>query len=450
MNTTVLRGRVRVRVRRDSARAVQMADEIGRLAEPGFRETQSAGILADYLRENGFTVQFPWPHMPTAFKATAGRGRPVIGLLAEYDALPDCGPEKGDWGHGCGHNLLGTAAAVAAVAARDLLADQRRPGRIVVWGCPAEELLAGKVYMARDGAFRRDNAILAWHPSSSNGITRLGGAAMDSLVFEFLGVTAHGAYADRGRSALDGVILLDVAANYLREHIPENVRIHMCIPSGGEAPNVVPAYAKAWYYVRGKDRAQVDEVRKRLVACARGAAMATGTRVKVTRLTGVYNRLQNDVLGDLLLKHLQQFGPPSATERDRENVRRLGRKPEFKVRISTGKETQGRASSDEDNVSWLAPFAGELRVACLSRGTPGHHRDYAAQMRLPFAHRGMLRAAEILAASAVELCLTPALVRKARAEFKERIGKFRYDPLIPARQRPAPADADVRNVNACG
>ncbi|MCX7591010.1 MAG: peptidase dimerization domain-containing protein, partial [Kiritimatiellae bacterium] len=207
-------------------------------------------------------------------------------------------------------------------------------------------------------------------------------------------------------------------------------------PDGGDAPNVVPAHATAWYYVRGKDRAQVDAVRERLIACAKGAAMATGTRVRWKRLTGVYERLRNDVLADALLENLKLFGPPKPTAADIRNAKRLGKKPEFATEIKLDVGGQGRASSDEDNVSWLVPFGGELKVACVAKGTTGHHREYAAQCVLPFAHRGMLRAAEVLAATTFDLCANPRLLRRARAEFLRRTRGFTYDPLVAPHQKP--------------
>jgi len=427
---------VRRLVTTEASRAKRLSDAIADLAEPGFQETQSSKLLAEYLAGRGFRVEWPWRHMPTAFKAVRGKGRPVVGILAEYDALPNCGAAEGTWGHGCGHNLLGAGAAAGAVAAAEALARRRLRGRIVLWGCPAEEILAGKVYMARDGAFRRHDAILAWHPGGQTRVCPKGGSSMDSMVLEFFGRTAHGAHAAAGRSALDGVMLLDVAANYLREHVPENVRIHMCIRDGGEAPNVVPAYAKAWYYVRGKDRKEVDDVRRRLVACARGAAMATETKLKVTRLAGCYSRLPNDAIAGLLDRNVRLFGPPRVTKRDEQNVRGLGKEPEFSRALSKPSEAPGRGSSDEDNVSWLAAF-GQFNVACVSKkDVPGHHRDYAAQMKLPFAHRGMLRAAEVFAGAAVDLASDAKLTAKARAEFRQRTKGFRYDPLVPVRQKP--------------
>jgi len=437
MTKSAKKRRIQALVAREADAAAHLSDEIADLAEPGFEEFKSSKRLSDYLAGRGFEVERPWRQMPTAFRAVWGKGKPSIGLLAEYDALPDCGEEPGSWGHGCCHNLLGVGSAVGAVAAKGMLETARISGRIVLWGCPAEEILAGKVYMARDGAFRENDAILAWHPGG-NAVGRLGGSAMDSVLFEFFGKTAHGASAHAGRSALDGVMLLDVAANYLREHVPENVRIHMCIRDGGRAPNVVPAYAKAWYYVRGKNRAQVDEVRRRLVLCARAAAMATETRVKFTRLAGCYSRLENDTMADAVLANFQLFGPPRATRKDKELVKKLGKKPEFPHKIETGRGSQGRGSSDEDNVSWLAPF-GRFSVACKSKGVTGHHRDTARQMKLPFAHKGMLRAAEIFAATAFDLCADSKLLAKAKREFKKRTKGFEYDPLVPKRQKPPTA-----------
>ena len=434
MTKTTKKRLIRKIVSEEASAAAKLSDAIADFAEPGMQERQSVNALTAYLAKRGFRVEFPWRHMPTAFRSTAGNGRPAIGILAEYDALPDCGQAPGTWGHGCGHNLLGVGSAVAAVAAKAVLKAAKARGQVVLWGCPAEETLVGKVYMARDGAFRENDAVLAWHPGE-NGVGRFGGSAMDSLVFEFFGKTAHAASAHGGRSALDGVMLLDVAANYLREHVPENVRIHMCIRDGGGAPNVVPGYAKAWYYVRAKDRAQVDDVRRRLVACARGAAIATGTKMKVKVLTAIYNRLPNEVMADMVLANLELFGPPKATRGDIARVKALGKKPDFDQAISKKPGGPGRASSDEDNVSWLAPF-GRFGVACTSKGLPGHHRDYAAQVKLPFAHRGVLRAAEVFAGSAYDLCTDPKLLNKAKAEFRKRSKGFTYDPLVSKRQKP--------------
>ena len=330
--------------------------------------------------------------------------------------------------------MLGVAPAAGAVATKAVLENLKSPGQIIYYGCPAEETLAGKVYMARDGAFRDLDAVLAWHPGTSTGVNNRGGSSLDSLVYEFFGKTSHGASAHHGRSALDGVMLMDIAANYLREHVPENVRIHCVIRDGGDAPNVVPAYAKVWYYVRGKDRAQVDEIRKRLTKCAKGAAMATETTMKWHRITAVYPRLPNDAMGETVRQNLELFGPPRASKKDEERVQALGYKGKFDGKIKTGKGSQGRGSSDEDNVSWLAPM-GRFQMVCYTKGTPGHHRDMTAQAAMPFAERAILQTAKVFAGSTIDLILNPERLRAARAEFEKATEGFTYDPLIPKRQK---------------
>lgn len=413
----------------------RMAETIGRFAEPGLEEFKSAGLMADYMTDNGFSVEFPWKQIPTGFIARWGSGKPSIGILAEYDALPDCGEKKGTWGHGCGHNLLGAGAAAGAVMAKKAFEQMKLNGTVVLWGCPAEELLAGKVYMAREGAFRENDMILGWHPDTKARVKPAGGAALDSVMFEFYGKTAHGASAHNGRSALDGVMLLDVAANYLREHVPENVRMHMCVPDGGKAPNVVPDFARAWYYVRGKDRTQVDEVRRRLIACAKGAAMATGTRVRTKRLTGLYSRLPNEKLAVLVHKNLKVFGKQSVTASDRKRARKTIAKPEFVTGVKEPDWSRGRASSDEDNVSWLAPtMVFTTSTRCM--GVAGHHRETTIHSMFPYAYRGALKAAQVFAATAVDLASSARDCGAVTAEFRKKTRGFTYDPLVPKNQKP--------------
>lgn len=423
-------------VRREAREAQRLASRIWELAEPPFQESGSSTLLAAYLADRAFRVKFPFSGVPTAFRATWGKGKPVIGFLGEYDALPDCGLKKGTYGHACGHNLLGAGSAAGAAATAHLLAAHGLSGRVVYWGCPAEEVLAGKVYMAREGAFRGLDACLTWHPGNRTAVNAAGGSALDSLTLEFHGRTAHGASAHGGRSALDAAVLMDVAVNYLREHVPDNVRIHCVIRDGGKAPNVVPEYARIWYYVRARDRAEVDEITRRLILCAKGAATATETRVRVKKLTGVYSRLRNGVLAGLLRDNLVLLGAPRVTQADREQVEALGKEPDFQKGVRKDiPDAAGKASSDEDNVSWLAPL-GCFGVACVPNGVRGHNREYTAQSNLPFAHRGMLRAAEALAGVAWDLLTDAKLLRRVRAEFTRGVKGFKYDPLIPKNQRP--------------
>jgi aminobenzoyl-glutamate utilization protein B len=438
MNRSAKKKAVTKAVRAEARAAEKLLKQVHKFAEPAFKEKKSAAAIAAYLAERGFEVEFPWRRIPTAFRAVRGGGRPAIGILGEYDALPNCGKQEGTWGHGCGHDLLGVAAAAGAVAAAEVLAAGRgrrkRRGKVIYYGCPAEETLAGKSYMARDGAFRDMDACLCWHPGGANKVRATGGAALDSLVFEFFGKTAHGASAHAGRSALDGVMLTDVAANYLREHVPENVRMHMVVRDGGDAPNVVPAYAKAWYYVRGKSREQVDELRERLIRCARGAALATETRMKWRRIAACYHRCENEAMEKVVAENLRLFGGPRATPADRRRAKRRGTKGEFVSGIDEDRGAQGRGSTDEDNVSWLAPLGG-FAIACVSRGTTGHHRQYEAQTALPFAVRGMLQAAKVFAGCAADLVTEGRKLAAAKREFRRKTRDFTYDPLLTKNQK---------------
>ena len=422
--------RVRSTVKDLSAEATAVAEAIAELAEPPLREFRSSDRLEAFLAGAGFRVTRPYGRMPTAFRAVAGSGRPTLGILAEYDALPDCGPRPGQWGHGCGHNLLGVAAATAGIAAAEALKSAGQAGRIVVFGCPAEEALHGKVFLAAQRAFAGLDAVLAWHPGGATNVNAGGGAAMDSVRFVFRGRTAHAAGGPHeGRSALDAAVLTDVAVNYLREHVKENARIHCVIPDGGAAPNVVPDRAELWYYIRGKDRKQVDDLRRRVRLCARGAATATETRWSMAFETCITERIPNQVMAELLDELLHRCGPPAFTPAEiRAASKTLGGR-KYDTKVGPLNPNAGRASSDEDNVSWFAPLTC-IRMACVPKEVPGHHRDYAAAVRLPGAHRGMLKAAEVLAAAAVELAVNAPLLKKAQAEFrKNRRGKSYRLPL---------------------
>jgi len=415
--------------------AIEVADRIWGYAEEPFKEFRSAAAVRESLAGHGFAVEQEFASIPTAFAMAAGRGKPRIGILAEYDALPDCGLRKGTWGHGCGHNLLGGGSLLAALITAEVMRQRRLRGSVVLYGCPAEETLAGKVYMARDGAFTGLAAALAWHPGAATAVSLGGGSAMDTYAFEFFGKTAHGAYAHGGRSALDAVELMDHAVNILREHIPENVRIHSVITCGGGAPNVVPAYARSWLYVRGVDREQVDAIAARILRCARGAALATETRCKVTLLTACYNRLPSEALADHLHACLTTLGPPPFGAADRRALGRLKLTGKLSAEIGDIQRAAGRASSDQDSVSWLAPL-GVLGVACAPKGVNGHHRDTTRLGREVFAHKGMVHAGEALAVAALSLLGDAKLRGKVAREFRRRTRGFTYDPIVPAGQLP--------------
>lgn len=422
--------------RRDEA--IEIADKIWDLAEPPMSEFKSAELLEQYLRTHGFRVTRPWEKLPTAFRAVAGVGKPTIALLAEYDALPDCGPRPGQWGHGCGHNLLGAASALAGIIAAEILRKKRKAGRIIVFGTPAEETLGGKVYMAQERAFRGLDAVLAWHPQGRTCANLAGGAAMDSLSFVFRGKTAHaGAKPHEGRSALDAALLTDIAVNYLREHVESNVRIHSVIPDGGKAPNVVPDRAEIWYYVRGRSRRQVDDLRRRVVLCAKGAATATETRCRMTVHTSTPERMQSRALAQMLDAILQRLGPPKFTPAETRAARKTLPGCKYANKIEPISTDQGTGSSDEDNVSWFAPL-GRIDVACVPVGTTSHHRSYASLVRTAGGHRGMLKAAQVMASGAIELIVNPPLLRKTRTQFKKAIQGKKYNmPISPGAKPPA-------------
>ncbi|MFW5798452.1 MAG: amidohydrolase [Planctomycetota bacterium] len=410
-----------------------LACSLAELAELPFRETESSAAVASFLENNGFVVDFAYPNVPTAFRATRGSGKPVIGILGEYDALPDCGPRPGTPGHGCGHNLLGTGAAMGAVMAAALLEKADLPGTVVYYGCPAEEATGGKAFMARDGAFAELDACLSWHPATSISGNYGGGSALDSVSYTFGGKTAHGSFAHGGRSALDAAILFDVAVNYLREHVPEQVRIHSVIVDGGNAPNVVPARARSWYYIRGIDRTMVDDVRRRVDLCARAAASATETTVHIHRLTALYNRLVNDRLFDVVLENLELFGRLRVTADDRKRAAGEGLEADIDTTVHQAKGDPGRASTDDDTVSWLTPL-GSFRMITHWPGTQGHHRQLARQVTWPLALRGMEQAAKVFASTVVHLCGDPQVLREVRREFKKRTRGFTFDPLISKKQ----------------
>ena len=441
---------VRLAVLRRADQLTSLSDRIWELAEVGLGETRSAEALAETLAEAGFSVRQGVAGMPTAFVAEWGSGRPVVALLGEYDALPglsqvrECRPEPllaGAGGHGCGHNLLGVGALGAALAARDAMAAAHLPGVIRFYGCPAEETLVGKVFMVKAGLFDDIDVALTWHPADVTGIWASSSLSVNSLMFQFTGVAAHAAgNPEAGRSALDGVELMNVGANYLREHVPTEARIHYVITDGGHEPNVVPPRAAVWYYVRAPRRAEVEEITARLMDIARGAALMTGTSQSAQLITGCYNFLPNRVLGDLLLSTLEQVGPPPFSAADQKLAAdlqatvpppQLARSLEWHRRhglddtssplhcgrpLAWGEGEPGSGSTDVGDVSWVVPTA-QLEVASAPLGTPGHSWQMVVSSGTGIGTSGMLVAAQALGAGALAICRDPGLVDRARAEL---------------------------------
>ncbi len=418
--------------------AREIAREIWNFAEIALEEFKSAELLEDVLEENGFEVRRGVGDLPTAFIARWGEDGPAVGILGEYDALPHCGDSHEKQGHGCGHNLFGTASAYAAIAAARALRESDAKGQIVCFGCPAEETLEGKVYMARDGAFDGIDAAITWHPGEKN-FTRGGSTnAMDSIVFEFYGETAHSARDPwNGRSALDGVEIMNYGVNMMREHVIEPAKIHYVITDGGVAPNVVPSYSRVWYYVRAPKRKMVDELTGRVRNCAKAGALASGTRMKETLLTAVYENLPNDALAHCVQRNLEFVGAHAYSDEAKEFARSLGYDAPLSETISPLDPADIRPSNERGNVSWLTPL-GNLMTACHAPGTPGHSWLATQQYGMEIGEKGMMTAAKTLAATALELIEDENLLKQVREEFASKTKGFTYDPIIPEGQKPNP------------
>ncbi|HHX29101.1 MAG: amidohydrolase [Bacillota bacterium] len=442
-----------------------IADEVWAAAEVGFQEHKSSKVQADYLEANGFTLEPGVADVPTAFIAEWGSGRPFIGFLGEFDALAgisqEVSPERkpivpGGPGHGCGHNLLGTAALGAALALKEALAKSGMAGTVRYYGCPAEELLAGKVYMARAGVFDDLDVAITWHPGSTTTVRLGSGNAMNSVKFQFHGKTAHAAGdPHNGRSALDAVELLNVGANYLREHVIPDARIHYVITEGGGQPNVVPAEAEVWYFVRAPRRSQVEEIYARLLDVAKGAALMTGTTHDVNFLTGCYEVLLNEVLADVMWRNLQKVGAPQFDEADLEfagklaltfdenSVANMLRSPDFaelqelkEKPLATilipprGKGRSGGGSTDVGDVSWIVPTV-QMSAATVPLGCPGHSWQHVASSGSSIGKKGMLVAAKTMALCGLDLVEHPEEIAKAKAEFQEKTKDSPYKCPFP-------------------
>jgi aminobenzoyl-glutamate utilization protein B len=431
----------------------RLALELWDYAETALRETRSAKLLADRLEAEGFTVERGVAGMPTAFVASWGEGRPVIGILAEYDALPGVGnravPERSPRdgltsGHGCGHNLFGAASVGAALALRRAMASNHLPGTVRLYGTPAEETVVGKVYMAKEVLFDDLDAALEWHPSTETEVRNQTGRAMNNFTVEFFGQAAHAAHDPwNGRSALDAVELMDHGVNMMREHIKPTARIHYVIPAGGEAPNVVPEYAKVWYYVRDVDRPSVERHYRWVLDIAEGAALATRTRHEVKLITGVHEYLLNRPLQEALQRNLEIVGAPKFTEDEQEFARALQRslgidEIGFHDEVEPLAEGPGPVeggSTDVAEVSYIVPTAG-FKVTTAAADIPWHSWAATACHGTEAGVKGAVVAAEVLALTGVDLLTDPDLVERAKAFFLDASGGRPYESPIPKDQPP--------------
>ncbi len=440
----------------------QVAQDIWELAEVGYMEHESSEMLQDVLRGAGFEIASGVAGMPTGFVASWGGGGPVIGILAEFDALPGINqsrsPERDPVpgkvaGHACGHHLFGTGSVAAAIAVKDWLESSGREGTVRLYGTPAEEGGAGKVYMVREGLFDDVDAVLHWHASSSNGASATSSLANKSAKFRFHGESSHAAGAPwRGRSALDGVEAMNDMVNMLREHAEPASRIHYVITSGGSAPNVVPDFAEVYYYVRHPDSEEARALFERVVKTAEGAALGTETRMEYEVIHGIYALLPNEALARTMYENLVEVGGIEYDEEERRFAEMIrGTLPADAPPVGSAAEIEpfvveevgSGGSTDVGDVSWVVPTAG-LSTATWVPGTSAHSWQAVAAGGTSIGTKGMINAAKVLAFTAHDLFTRPELLEAVRDEFLRRRGPdYTYEPLLGDRDPPLDYRASV-------
>jgi aminobenzoyl-glutamate utilization protein B len=455
-----------------------ISDFIWENPEPAYKEFKSSKAQADFLDGQEFSITWDIGGINTAFVAEWGEGKPIIGFVGEYDALAGLSQKmqptkeavvQGEPGHACGHNLLGTGALASAVAIKYWLISNGKEGTVRYYGCPAEEILSGKTFMARDGVFDDLDAAFNFHPSSSNMSQKGSSVGLNDLKFRFHGTSAHaGGSPHLGRSALDAVELMNVGVNYLREHVTEKVRIHYAITHGGDLPNVVPPEAEVWYFVRAYKRDEVDEVTDRIRKIASGAALMTETTVEEIFQGACTNVLNNHYLADLQYEAMKLVGPLQFSDDEiafaqkindsypKENVGRLYDRitqldlpDDIRVQVenSLGQPLIGinipplnegfigTGSTDVGDVSHITPLS-MLRTACFPTGVAGHDWGIVAASGATSGHKGMMHAAKIMAVAAYDLYSEPQHLEKARLEFDKAIGNQPYQNPIPDHVQP--------------
>jgi aminobenzoyl-glutamate utilization protein B len=417
------------------------AKQIWGFAEVGYQEEQSSALLQRQLKAAGFNVAARLADTPTAFVATWGSGKPVIGIVGEFDALPGLSQEaqngarkpvvESGAGHGCGHNLLGTGALAAAIAVKDWLIATRHAGTIRYYGTPAEEGGSGKVYMIRAGLFKDVDAVVSWHPGDRNEASPTSSTANVTGKFRFKGVSAHAAAApERGRSALDGVEAMDNMVNMMREHVPQETRIHYVITRGGNAPNVVPDFAEVYYYARQPNMRILDGIWERIVDAAKGAALGTGTTMDLEVTGAVYNMLPNEYLSGVMHGNLERVGGFAYTPEETKFAEEIRKTLTDPPDVVIGSQETVRpirigainsSSTDLSDVSWNVPTVS-MTGATFAPGVPAHSWQATACAGSTIGLKGMMVAAKTMALTTVDLYTDPTHIQKARAEFDEKRG----------------------------
>lgn len=460
---------------------IDLADRIWEYAETAFEEYRSADLLKDTLRKYGFSVEENTAGIETAFCATYGSGGPVIGFLAEYDALSGLSQQAGSAakkeivsggnGHGCGHNLLGAGAVGAAIAAKEFLTENHLSGTIKLYGCPGEEGGSGKAFMARAGVFGGLDVAFTWHPMAFNAIFDTSLLANYQVLYKFHGTASHAAAAPHlGRSALDAVELMNVGVNFLREHVIQEARIHYALTnSGGFSPNVVQPYADVLYLIRAPKTPQVEEIYQRINKIAQGAALMTETELEIQFVKACANIVPNKTLSKVLYDNFADAQLPDYTAKEQKFAQSIAQGvPSAAVDVSRftqfseadrrkcAQQLAGKAlcdmvlpfyetasdglmagSSDVGDVSWNVPTA-QIVTACYAIGTPEHSWQLVSQGRTSIGHKGMLLAAKVMAAAAADILVDPGIAKKAKAELENRLGGESYYCAIPMDVHPKP------------
>ena len=446
-----------------------VADHIWEYAELSLQEVKSAALYCEVLEKEGFQVEKGISGIETAFSASYGQGRPMIGFLAEYDALSGLSQEGGSLekkeltaggcGHGCGHNLLGAGAMAAALGVKAYLEATGKPGTVVLYGCPGEEGGAAKAFMARDGVWKALDAALTWHPEDVNEVATGSSNSCIQVQYKFTGVASHAAGApEKGRSALDAVELMDIGVNYMREHMIDEARIHYAITdTGGDAPNVVQSRAQVLYAIRAPKITQVKELYNRVCNIAKGAALMTETTVEIRQVAAYSNLISSKILADHMNTYLEKLGPipyteqeyayaqkfqQSLSDQDKNQLPAIARdyfgsnaaeamkKPIFQPIAYQNLYSDLKYSTDVGDVSWIVPTV-HLNIPTFAAGTALHSWQAVAQGRSTIAHKGMLYAAKIMALTAIDFLQTPKLVEDAKKELIETLDGETYPNPLP-------------------
>jgi len=457
-------------VSRNQNRYIKISDTIWELAELGLVEFKSSAILADELEKHDFRVQRGIAGMPTAFVATWGDGRPIVGVMGEYDALPGMSQkrlpskdplEAGKAGHGCGHNIHGTSGLMAAAAVKKAMETHSIEGTIKFFGCPAEENFSGKVFMVREGFFNNVDAVISHHPNDMNAVDLRSSLALNSTRFHFRGKASHaGGSPEQGRSALDATELMNTGVNFLREHIIQDARIHYVIEKGGDQPNVVPAYSRSWYYIRAPEREQLEFIYNWILDISKGAAMMTRTEAKAEFLEGVYNLIPNRAIAELIVKNMREIGLPKYDSEDLKFAREIAKTIPKDTKISQlrksnrpgweglldklmddeipepwGEGETIHGSTDVADVSWHVPTL-EFGTATWVLGTPAHSWQAVAQSGVGIGHKSLVFSAKAIATTVLDLLTEKACLEKAQTEHKQRMKGKKYESPIPKDQKP--------------